>query len=315
MSNASVLVSEFVLHCAIEKDKMTFTIVALVLIYLVTLFGNLMVITVVIINPHLHNPMFVYIGTLAVIDVVNSTNLIPRMLAVLAFNATSVPYGPCLLQLSMVYYLSLAESFLLSVMACDRYVAVVYPLQYPSIVTNKMVCFSILLVNILAAAVLTPYLVFARELSFCRTNILPYCFCDFVTMIHISCTEDPRHLTLLSSTTIVTGFGGLGLCILSYGRIIVAALKINSADGKRKAFSTSLTHLLVVSLFYLPLIISYTLPGFGVQLSAEAYNVLVIIAIMVPPMMNPIIYSFRNKEIKGSIYRLYTGKRTNPVSQ
>ncbi|XP_051782673.1 olfactory receptor 1052-like [Erpetoichthys calabaricus] len=315
MSNTSVLVSEFVLHCAIEKDKMTFTIVALAFIYLVTLFGNLMVIIVVIVNPHLHNPMFFYIGTLAVIDMVNSTNVIPRMLAVLLFNATSVPYGPCLLQFSMVYYLSLAEGFLLSVMACDRYLAVVYPLRYPSIATNKMVWLSILLMNIYAIAILTPYLVFATELSFCHTNVLPYCFCDFVTMIHISCTEDPRHLTLLSSTTIVTGFGGLAVCILSYSRIIVAALRISSADGKRKAFSTMFTHLLVVFLFYMPLIISYMLPGFGVQLSAEAYNVLVIIAIMVPPMMNPIIYSFRNKEIKSSICRLCTGKRTTPVSQ
>ncbi|KAG2464739.1 olfactory receptor 24-like [Polypterus senegalus] len=258
MPNATVAVSEFVLHCAIEKDKMTFTIAALALIYMVTLVGNLLVIVVIIINPHLQSPMFFYIGTLAAIDVVNSTNLIPRMLAILTFNANTVPYGPCLLQLSVVYHLGVTEGLLLSVMACDRYVAVVYPLRYPSIVTNKTVCISIFLVNVIAAAILTPYMVFATELSFCHTNVLPYCFCDFVTMVHISCTVDPRHLTLLSSTTIITGI--------------------------------------------------------GVQLSAEAYNVLVIIAIMVPPMMNPIIYSFRNKEIKGSIYRLWTGKRTTPDS-
>ncbi|KAG2456485.1 olfactory receptor 1052-like [Polypterus senegalus] len=314
MPNATVTVSEFVLHCAIETDKMTFTIVALAFIYLVSLFGNLMVIMVIIMNPHLQSPMFFYIGTLAVIDVVNSSNLIPRMLAVLLFKAATVPYGPCLLQLSVVYHLGLAESFLLSLMACDRYVAVVYPLRYPSIVTKKTVWFSILLVNIFSAAILTPYMVFATELSFCRSNILPYCFCDFVTMVHVSCTEDPRHLTLLSSTTIITGVGTLGVILLSYGRIIVAALKISSAEGKKKAFSTLLTHLLVVCLFYFPLMTSYILPGIGVQLSAEAYNVLVIIAIMVPPMMNPIIYSFRNKEIKGSIYRLWTGKRVDPDS-
>ncbi|XP_028646241.1 olfactory receptor 1052-like [Erpetoichthys calabaricus] len=314
MPNATVTVSEFVLHCAIEKDKMTFTIVALALIYLVTLVGNLLVIVVIVVNPHLQSPMFFYIGTLAAIDVVNSTNLIPRMLAILTFNANTVPYGPCLLQLSVVYHLGVTEGLLLSVMACDRYVAVVYPLRYPSLVTKKTVCISIFLVNVIAAAILTPYMVFATELSFCHTNVLPYCFCDFVTMVHISCTIDPRHLTLLSSTTIITGVGGLAIILFSYGRIVVAALKISSADGKKKVFSTLLTHLLVVCLFYLPLMISYILPGIGVQLSAEAYNVLVIIAIMVPPMMNPIIYSFRNKEIKGSIYRLWTRKRTTPDS-
>ncbi|XP_028646240.1 olfactory receptor 1052-like [Erpetoichthys calabaricus] len=314
MPNATVTVSEFVLHCAIDKDKMTFTIVALALIYVVTLLGNLLVIVVIIINPHLHSPMFFYIGTLAVFDMVNSSNLIPRMLAVLLSNATTVPYGPCLLQLSVVYHLGVANGLLLSAMAYDRYVAVVYPLRYPSLVTKKTVCISIFLVNIISAAILTPYMVFATELSFCRTNILPYCFCDFVTMVHISCTEDPRHLTLLSSTTIATGVGELAIILFSYSRIVVAALKISSADGKKKVFSTLLTHLLVVCLFYLPLMISYILPGIGVQLSAEAYNVLVIIAIMVPPMMNPIIYSFRNKEIKGSIYRLWTRKRTTPDS-
>ncbi|XP_051781894.1 olfactory receptor 13G1-like [Erpetoichthys calabaricus] len=314
MPNATIYVPEFVLHCAIEEDKMTFTIVALALIYVVTLFGNLLVIVVIILNPHLQNPMFLYIFTLAVIDVVNSTNLIPQMLAILVFNDTIVPYGPCLFQVSVVYHLGLTEGILFPVMACDRYLAVVYPLRYPSIVTNKTTGLTILLVNILAAAILVPYMVFARELSFCRTNVLPYCFCDFVTMIHISCTEDPRHLALLSSTTIVTGIGGMGICLLSYIRIVVAALKISSVEGKKKALSTTVTHLLVVSLFYVPLMISYILPGLGVQVSAEAYNVLVIIAIMVPPMMNPIIYSFRNKEIKSSIYRLWTGKRVNPDS-
>ncbi|XP_039601966.1 putative olfactory receptor 7A2 [Polypterus senegalus] len=282
MPNETIYVPEFVLQCAIEKDKITFTIVALAFIYVGTILGNLLVIVVIILNPHLQNPMFYYIFTLAVIDVVNSTNLIPRILAILVFNDNVVPYGPCLFQLSIVYHLGLTESFLFPVMACDRYLAVVYPLRYPSIVTNKTVGLSILFVNICAAATLVPYMVFARELSFCRSNVLPYCFCDFVTMIHISCTSDPRHLALLSSTTIITGFGGLGICLLSYIRIVLAALKISSVEG------------------------------LGVQVSAEAYNVLVIIAILVPPMMNPIIYSFRNKEIKGSIYRLWTGKRVDP---
>ncbi|XP_039601968.1 olfactory receptor 13G1-like [Polypterus senegalus] len=314
MPNATIYVPEFILQCAIEEDKMTFTIVALALIYVVTLFGNLLVIVVIILNPHLQNPMFLYIFTLAVIDLVNSTNLIPRILAVLVFNDTIVPYGPCLFQLSIVYHLGLTEGILFPVMACDRYLAIVYPLRYPSIVTNKTTGLAILLVNILAAAILVPYMVFAKELSFCRSNVLPYCFCDFVTMIHISCTEDPRHLVLLSSTTIIIDIGGMGICLLSYIRIVVAALKISSVEGKKKALSTTVTHLSVVSLLYVPLMISYILPGLGVQVSAEAYSMLAIITILVPPMMNPIIYSFRNKEIKSSIYRLWTGKRLDPDS-
>uniref|UniRef100_A0A8C4XD45 Olfactory receptor n=1 Tax=Erpetoichthys calabaricus TaxID=27687 RepID=A0A8C4XD45_ERPCA len=305
MPNATVTVSEFVLLCTIEKDQMTLTIVTLAVIYLVMLVGNLLVIVV---NPPLYSPMSFYIATLAVVDVVNNSNLIPRMLANLLFNSSTVAYGLCLLQLSVVHHLGLVEGLLLSIMACDRYVAIVYPLRYPSIITNLTVCFSILLVNVIAAAILTPNMVFTAELSFCHTN----CFGDFVTILQVSFSEDPRHLILLSSTTTATGVGELAVILFSCVRIVKAALKICSANGKKKAFSTLLTHLLVVCLFNLPLMISYVVPGVGI--SAEAYNVLVIIAILVPPMLNPIIYSFRNKEIKSILYRMWAGKRVNPDS-
>ncbi|XP_028646230.2 olfactory receptor 1052-like [Erpetoichthys calabaricus] len=308
----TVTVSEFVLHCAIDPEQRTITIVSLALIYFVTLIGNLLVIAVITMNPHLKTPMFLYICFLAIIDVVNSTNLIPRMLAILLFNSSTVPYGPCLLQLSVVYYLGVLEGNLLLVMACDRYVAVVYPLRYPSIVTSKVVCASIFLVNIIGAVILTPYLVYVRELSFCRTNVLPYCFCDYATMVQIACTDDPKYIVILSITTGISASYCVTLTVFSYYKIARAALKISSVKGKQKVFSTLLTHLLVVGLFYFPLMISYILPGVGVKLSAEACTSLIIVAILVPPMMNPLIYSFRNKEIKSSIHRLFTGKRTHP---
>ncbi|KAG2456895.1 olfactory receptor 1M1-like [Polypterus senegalus] len=312
MQNVTVTVAEFVLHCAVEPDKKNLTIISLFFIYLVTMIGNLLVIVVITINPHLHTPMFSYICFLAIIDALNSSNLIPRMLAVLLFNSSIVPYGPCLLQMSVVYFLGIVEAHLLVVMACDRYVAVVYPLRYPSIVTSKVVWVSIFLVNIITLAIHAPYQVYVRELSFCRTNVLPYCFCDYATMVQISCTNDPKYIVIMSITTGIQAVYCVGLTLFSYLRIGTAALKITSDKGKQKVFSTLLTHLLVVGLFYFPLMISYILPGVGVKLSAEACTTLVIVAIMIPPMMNPLIYSFRNKEIKGSIRRLFTGKRTSP---
>ncbi|XP_028646232.2 olfactory receptor-like protein DTMT [Erpetoichthys calabaricus] len=312
MWNVTVMVSEFILQCAIDPDQKTIITVSLALIYLTTLIGNLLVIVVITIDLHLHTPMFWYICCLAIIDIANSSNLIPRMLGILLFNSSIVPYGPCLLQLSMVGYLGVLEGNLLLVMACDRYVAVVYPLRYPLIVTSKVVWSSIFLVNIIGVVIVTPYMVYVRELSFCRTNVLPFCFCDYATMVQIACTDDPKYIVILSITTGISASYCVTLTVFSYYKIARAALKISSVKGKQKVFSTLLTHLLVVGLFYFPLMISYILPGVGVKLSTEACTSLIIVAILVPPMMNPLIYSFRNKEIKSSIRRLFTGMRTNP---
>uniref|UniRef100_A0A8C4SVP2 Olfactory receptor n=1 Tax=Erpetoichthys calabaricus TaxID=27687 RepID=A0A8C4SVP2_ERPCA len=304
------MVSEFILQCAIDPDQKTIITISLALIYLTTLIGNLLVIVVITIDLHLHTPMFWYICCLAILDIANSSNIIPRMLGILLFNYSIVPYEPCLLQLSMVGYLALMEGNLLIVMACDRYVAVVYPLRYPLIVTSKVVWASIILVIIIGLAYLIQYLVYVRELSFCHSNVSPYCFCDYATLVQIACNDDPKYAILLSTTTVITAAYGVTLIFFSYYKIAQAALKISSIKGKQKVFGTIFTHLSVVTLFYLPLIISYILPGVG--LSTEACNSLIIVGILVPPMVNPLIYSFRNKEIKSSIYRLFMGTRTNP---
>ncbi|XP_051782667.1 olfactory receptor 1M1-like [Erpetoichthys calabaricus] len=313
MSNVTFSVSEFVLNCAIRYEQRSFTISLLSIIYLVSLCGNLLVFLVIRMNHQLQTPMYLYISTLAVLDMFNSTNIIPKMMAVLLDSAV-IPYGPCLLQMYMVFHLELVESLVLVFMACDRYVAVLHPLRYPSLITNKMVLISVFLSNIFGVLILTPYVVFATELHFCITNVLPYCFCDYATMVQVSCTNNAKYLIILSTTTIMFAIVPVALILFSYLSIAKAALKISSVEGKRKIFSTCLTHLLVMGLFYLPLMVSYILPGVGVKLSLEVYNTLVIVANVVPPMMNPIIYSFRNTEIKITMYRLFTGMRTSPLS-
>ncbi|XP_039602068.1 olfactory receptor 10A5-like [Polypterus senegalus] len=268
MNTTTIPEADFVLNCMVATEKKTFTIATLALIYLITLFGNLLVILVILINHQLQTPMFFCIGALAAIDLANSSNLIPKMLSLLIFNYTVVSSGFCLLQMVLVFHLEVIETLLLGLMAYDRYVAVLYPLRYPSIITNRTVFIFLVVFN------------------------------------------DPKYLIILSITAAVLGIGPLVLILFSYTRIAYAALKISSSEGKNKVFSTCLTHLLVVGLFYCPLLLSYVLPGAGVKLSTEAYNTMVIVGNIIPPMLNPIIYSFRNKEIKNSIYKLFMGKKT-----
>ncbi|KAG2460455.1 OR1E2 protein, partial [Polypterus senegalus] len=303
-SNTSSSVLEFVLECEIKPEQRSFAISTLSLIYFVTLFGNLMVILIIRMNHHLQTPMYLYIGTLAVVDLLNSTNIIPKMVAVL-LDSVTVPYGLCLLQMHLVIYLEMVESLLFVYMACDRYAAVLYPLRYPSLITNKIVWLSLTMSSIISALGLTPAMVFISELVFCQSNVLPYCFCDYGTIISVACIDNPKYFTLLATATSLFGFFPVAVILFSYLRIAQAALNISSVDGKSKVLSTCLTHLLVMSLFYLPLMISYILTGSGVNLSKEVYNILVVIANVVPPMMNPIIYSFRNREIKSTIYNLF----------
>ncbi|XP_039602046.1 olfactory receptor 1496-like [Polypterus senegalus] len=310
MNNNTVIVSEFILHCAIDSQQRSQTVSVLIFIYFVTLFGNTLVILVIKSNRHLQTPMYLFIGTLAFFDLLNSSNVNPKMVAVI-LDSSVILYGLCFFQMILRCHLEMSESFLFALMACDRYVAVVYPLRYPTLITNKVVWMGILLLNITSIVLLLPYMFFAAELSFCRGNVLPYCFCDYVTMVHVSCNEDPKYLLTLSSTVTMVGIVPLTIILFSYIRIVKAALKISSVDGKRKVFSTCLTHLIVMGLFYFPLLVSYGLPGIGVRLSNEAYSVMVIIANVVPPMMNPIIYSFRNHDIKMSILKLFISKNVS----
>ncbi|XP_028646206.1 olfactory receptor 2AG1-like [Erpetoichthys calabaricus] len=287
MSNATVFVSEFVLHCEITSEIRSFTVVALAIIYLTTLFGNLLIILVIILDHHLQTPMFLCIGALAVIDVLQSTNVIPKMMALLLFDTSPIPYGACLLQMLLVFHLQTVEALLFTLMAYDRFFAVIYPLRYPQLVTGRTVWVGVLVCNIISGMPIIVYLIFITELSFCRTNVLPYCFCDYSTMVHVSCNENAKYFNFLSTIGITFGSTSLTVILISYGKIAHVALKISSKEGKKKILDVLVTHLLVVLLFYLPLTIAFILPGLGVKLSAEAYNTLVIVATILPPMMNP----------------------------
>uniref|UniRef100_A0A8C4SU73 Olfactory receptor n=1 Tax=Erpetoichthys calabaricus TaxID=27687 RepID=A0A8C4SU73_ERPCA len=311
MNNATISVSEFILQCAIESNQKTVTICVLSFIYCLSMFGNLLVIVIIILNPQLHAPMYICIGTLAVIDLANGSILIPKMLSVLLLGSPVVPYAACVLQ--MFLFLHEMESLLLALMAFDRYIAVVYPLQYPLAITNKKVVISLLVLNIFAICFKLHIPVFASELSFCHTNILPFCFCDYTTLVQVSCTDDPKYLIPMITGAVVYGVSPLILILLSYSRIAIEALRVTSAGGKSKVFSTCVTHLLVVGLFHIPLAFFYILPGAGVTITRETYNVIFILGNAVPSMLNPIIYSFRNQEINKSIHKLFIRRRSTHI--
>ncbi|XP_043767321.1 olfactory receptor 7G1-like [Cervus elaphus] len=271
-------------------------------IYLVTILGNLLIILAVISDSHLHTPMYFFLYNLSFTDICLSTTTIPKMLVDIQTQSQSITYTGCLTQLCFILIFVGLENSLLAVMAYDRYVAIRHPLRYMTIM-NFSLCGRLILfclfISIVDALI---HSLMVLQLTFCTDLEIPLFFCEVVQVIKLACSD-----TLINNILIylATGlFGGIPVCgiIFSYIQIVSSVLRMPSASGKYKAFSTCGSHLSVVSLFYGT--------GFGVYISSALTNssrntaVLSMMYTVVPQIMNPFIYSLRNKDMKGALKKL-----------
>ncbi|XP_014684964.3 olfactory receptor 7G1-like [Equus asinus] len=296
-------VSHFLLMEVTEDPKLQSLLSSLFLsMYLVTILGNLLIILAVCSDSHLHTPMYFFVSNLSVNDICLSTTTIPKMLVNIQTQNQSITYTGCLTQICFVLVFASLESCLLAVMAYDRYVAICHPLRY-TIIMNSRFCGLLILLPlfiIILDALLHSLMVL--QLSFCTDLEIPLFFCEVVQLIKIACSDTLTNNILIYFATSV--FGGIPVCgiIFSYTRIVSSVLKMSSAGGKYKAFSTCGSHLSVVSLFYGT--------GFGVYISSALTNssrstaVVSMMYTVVPQMMNPFIYSLRNRDVKGVLRKL-----------
>ncbi|XP_038179505.1 olfactory receptor 7G2-like [Arvicola amphibius] len=273
-------------------------------IILVTILGNLLIILVISFESHLHTPMYFFLSNLSINDICCSTVTVIKMLVNIQANDQSITYTACLTQLFFALVFTYFENFILAAMAYDRYIAICYPLRYTIIMKpNSCVLLSLisLFISIIGALMHT---LMVQRLSFCTNLEIPHFFCELVQVIKLSCSDTLiDHIMLLVAICI---FGGVPLCgiIYSYYHIVSTVLRIASLEGKCKAFSTCGTHLSVVSLFYgagsMVCISSTTnaLPRKS-AVASVMYSVF-------PQMINPFIYSLRNKDMKVAIRNLLT---------
>ncbi|XP_020759580.2 olfactory receptor 7G1-like [Odocoileus virginianus] len=271
-------------------------------IYLVTILGNLLIILAVISDSHLHTPMYFFLYNLSFTDICLSTTTIPKMLVNIQTQSQSITYTGCLTQICFILIFVGLENSHLAVMAYDRYVAIRHPLRYMALMNFSLcgwlILFS-LFISIMDALI---HSLMVLQLTFCTDLEIPLFFCEVVQVIKLACSD-----TLINNILIylATGlFGVIPVCgiIFSYIQIVSSVLRMPSASGKYKAFSTCGSHLSVVSLFYGT--------GFGVYISSALINssrntaVLSMMYTVVPQMMNPFIYSLRNKDMKGALKKL-----------
>ncbi|XP_045839432.1 olfactory receptor 6K2 [Meles meles] len=275
--------------------------VPLLFIYTFIVFGNLVIITVVQLNAHLHTPMYFFISALSFLEIWYTTSTIPKMLTSLLSEKKSISLNGCLLQMYFFHSTGISEVCLLTAMAFDRYLAICSPLHYPTIMTPRLCVQLTLSCCVCGFITPLPEIAWISTLPFCGSNHLEHIFCDFLPVLRLACT-DPQAIIMIQVVDIVHAVEiiiAVMLIFMSYVGIVTVILRIRSADGRRKAFSTCVSHLTVFLLFFGSVALMYL--RFSTTYSLFWDTVIALAFAVLSPFFNPIIYSLRNKEIKEAI--------------
>ncbi|KAK7803256.1 hypothetical protein U0070_021830 [Myodes glareolus] len=268
--------------------------------------GNLIIIILILLDSHLHTPMYFFLSNLSFSDLCFSSVTMPKLLQNMQRQVPSIPYAGCLAQMYFFLLFGDPESFLLVAMAYDRYVAICFPLHYTSIMSPKVCVGLVVLSWVLTTSHAMLHTLFLTRLSFCENNVIPHFFCDLSVLLKLACSD--IHINEL----VVLIIGGLGVVlpflfiITSYARIVSSILKIPSTRGIHKVFSTCGSHLSVVSLFFGTIIGLYFCPS--TTNSTVKDTVMSMMYTVVTPMLNPFIYSLRNRDMKGALKRVFQKK-------
>ncbi|XP_004605304.2 olfactory receptor 1P1-like [Sorex araneus] len=289
-----------------EQQRVLFLV--FLCMYLVTVTGNLLIILAIYTDKHLHMPMYFFLASLSCADILFTSTTVPKVLVNIQTQSRSISYAGCLTQLYFFLTFGDMDSFLLATMAYDRYVAICHPLHYTMIMSPRRCTLLISICWILTNILAMPHTFLMLRLSFCPNKIIPDFFCDLVPLMKVSCSDTKLNellLFYLGGAVLVIPFI---LILISYVRIFVAILKVPSAQGRRKAFSTCGSHLAVVALFFGTVFRAYLFPSSSSSNSVEGDTAAAVMYAVVTPMLNPFIYSLRNKDMKGALGRLIRGK-------
>ncbi|XP_006868659.1 PREDICTED: olfactory receptor 5AC1-like [Chrysochloris asiatica] len=303
METNKTVVTEFILTGLTDRAELqTPLFIVFLVIYLITMLGNLGLIALIWKDPHLHTPMYLFLGGLAFADACTSSSVTPRMLVNILDKSQMISLSECMAQYYFFGSSATTECFLLVVMAYDRYVAICNPLLYPVVMSNRL-CTCLISISY-AVGFLHPviHVGLLFRLTFCRSNIIHHFYCEILPLYTISCTDPSINaLVVFVFAAFIQAFTFMTI-IVSYTRVLFAILKKKSEKGRSKAFSTCSAHLLSVSLFYGTLFFMYVRPGSGPRkYQDKMYSLFYTIII---PLLNPFIYSLRNKEVLSALRRV-----------
>nr|XP_033780842.1 olfactory receptor 6M1-like [Geotrypetes seraphini] len=282
--------------------------ITFLLIYIVTFMGNVVIITVIRSDCRLHTPMYFFISNLSFIDLWYTSSTLPKILANFLSEKGTISFIGCILQLYFFLSLGVTENFLLAAMSYDRYVAICNPLRY-AILMKKRVCIQLVTSCWFTGfmSIVIPTVLIAR-LPYCASNVINHFFCDISPLIQLSCSDTHLIQKFNFITAIVVILGTFFMITVSYIYIVSTILRISSSVGRKKAFSTCASHLMVVLLYYGTIIFMYVRPK--AESSLEVDKAMAVFYCIVTPMLNPIIYSLRNKEVKHALNKTLSSGRS-----
>ncbi|XP_054431632.1 olfactory receptor 3A2-like [Pteronotus mesoamericanus] len=301
-------VTEFILLGLVDTPELwPLVFVVFLFAYLVSVGGNLSILAAILVEPKLHTPMYFFLGNLSVLDVGCITVTVPAMLGRLVSHKRVISYHACLSQLFFFHLLAGMDCFLLTAMAYDRFLAICRPLTY-STRMSQMVQSTLVVVSwVCGISNALTHTIALSTLKFCGPNVINHFYCDLPQLFQLSCSSIQLNELLLFVMCILMAGVPMVLIITSYIHVAVAVLRIRSAEGRKKAFSTCGAHLTVVCLFYGTGIFNYM--RLGSEESSDKDKGVGVFNTVINPMLNPLVYSLRNPDVQGALWRVLVGKR------
>ncbi|KAM9312323.1 olfactory receptor 1468-like [Gastrophryne carolinensis] len=269
----------------------------------VTLFGNLLIITLVAYSKTLHTPMYFFLTQLSLSDILLTSDILPMMLHTILVKQTKIPLADCITQFYFFSFSECTECLLLTSMSYDRYLAICKPLHYTMLMTPRICWILVVLSWSLSILIVLTHTVTISQLPFCGPDVIDHLFCDLDPILELSCADTtPVQLELLSLGSVFF-LPPFIFIIVSYVYIIATIFKIPSTTGRNKTFSTCSSHLSIVSIYFCILLCIYWVPSRGQ--SGVIYKCLSLLYTVLTPLMNPVVYSLRNKDLKKSLMDLF----------
>nr|XP_032635175.1 olfactory receptor 52E4-like [Chelonoidis abingdonii] len=278
--------------------------------YITAVLGNFTILFIVKRDPSHHGPMFYFLCMLAVTDLVMSTSTIPKMLSIFWFNLREISFSACLTQMYFIHCFSAMESGILMALAFDRFVAICHPLRHSTILTNCVVAKIGMAVVLRSGIITLPYPFLARQWPYCRTNIIPHFFCGHITVVKLACAD----ISISSYYGLFHLLFVIGMdvffIIVSYTLILQVIFCLPTKDARLKTFGTCISHLCAILALYIPNFFSSLTHRFGHNVPRHFLVLIASVYLLVPPMLHPIIYGVRTKQIRGRLLQLFTHKET-----
>ncbi|XP_031762334.1 olfactory receptor 8H1-like [Xenopus tropicalis] len=301
MSSANV--SGFIIQGFSDTPELQFSLFVLFLgIYLIILLGNLIIFLVISCNPHLHTPMYIFLLNLSLIDISSTSNILPNLLHILLTQQNNISFLGCMTQMYVFVSFGASEYFLLTAMAYDRYVAICDPLHYIARMSRKHCAGLITAAFTVGFGEAVSFIALIPKLSYCASHLINHFFCDVAPLLKLSCSSTFSVELLIYFEGTLLLFNSFLLTLTSYIFIISAILKIQSSEGRQKAFSTCASHLTCVITLYGTALSLYMRPTTSYSLKRDKYFSLLYIAL--GPVLNPLIYTLKNKEFLSSLNKV-----------